>query len=304
MIELSKSFEQVCQALGEEVTTSDVAFADETSVKVQASQAGGPGKSWVWLYANLEGDCFYDVCESRGRASPTRVLANFRGFLHDDGYCVYEVALDPEKVVHVACWAHARRKFDEAQATDPTLGEQALDWIGKLYAIDAAAKARELGVEGRLELRREHAPETLEAFKTWLEVSATKVLPESPMGRAIKYTLGRWEALCRFVEDGRFELDNNRAERALRAVAVGRKNWVQFGNETGGHTAAVFFSLVGTCKERGIDPKLYLHDAALRLAEGADPRQLTPREWQARFGAEANERRNYVLAQVLGKLGV
>jgi hypothetical protein len=303
MIELSKSFEQVYQALGEEVTTSDVAFADETSVKVQASQAGGPGKSWVWLYANLDGDCFFDACESRGRESPTRVLANFRGSLHDDGYCVYEVALDPKKVVHVACWAHARRKFDEARSTDPTLAEEALERIGKLYAIDKAAKARELGPEGRLELRREHGPAILADLETWLEVSATKVLPQSPMGRAIKYTRGRWEALGRFVEDGRFELDNNRAERALRAVAVGRKNWVQFGNETGGRAAAIYFSLIGTCKERGIDPKLYLHDAALRITEGEDPRHLTPREWQARFGAEANGRRNFVLARVLAKLG-
>jgi transposase len=303
MIELAKSFEPVYRALGEEVTKSDVAFADETSVKVQASKAGGPGKSWVWLYANLDGDCFFDVCESRGRESPTRVLAHFRGFLHADGYCVYEVAFDPKKVVHVACWAHARRKFDEAKSTDPKFAEEALDWIGKLYAIDKAARVRGLDAKGRFELRREHAPEILAAFKIWLELRATQVQPESPMGKAIKYTLGRWEALCRFLEDGRFELDNNRAERALRAVAVGRKNWVQFGNENGGQAAAIYFSLIGTCKERGIDPKLYLHDAALRLAEGEDPRHLTPREWQARFGAEANERRNFVLAQVLAKLG-
>jgi transposase len=302
MIELAKSFEPVYRALGDEVTSSDVAFADETSAKVQASKAGGPGKSWVWLYANKDGDCFYDYCESRGRDSPTRVLSHFKGSLHDDGYCVYEVALDPTKVAHVACWAHVRRKYDEARDTDAVLAQEALDWIAKLYAIDGAAKEQKLTSDQLGELRREHAPAILEGFKRWLEVRQTQVLPESPMGKAIRYTLGRWEALCRFLEDGRFELDNNRAERALRAVAVGRKNWVQFGNENGGRAAAVFFSLIATCKERGIDPKLYLHDAALHLAERADPKHLTPREWQARYSAEAAARRSYVLAQMLSKL--
>lgn len=123
------------------------------------------------------------------------------------------------------------------------------------------------------------------------------------MGDAIRYALGRWEALCRFVEGGRFELDNNRAERALRCIAVGRKNWMQIGNERGGKAAAVFFSLITTCKERGIDPKVYLHDVMLRLAERADPKTLTPREWQARFAGETADRRCYAAAQLAGQLG-
>lgn len=103
MIEMAERFEEVYAALGEEVVQSDVAFADETGVKVQASQAGGAKRAWMWLFANKDGDCFYDYSESRGRDSPTRVLVNFWGWLHDDGYCVYEVALDPTKVTHVAC---------------------------------------------------------------------------------------------------------------------------------------------------------------------------------------------------------
>lgn len=303
LLQLAERFAGVYQALGTEVVESDVGFADETSIKVQDSTAGGPAKAWVWLYANKDGDCLYDYSESRGRDSPTRVLANFRGFLHDDGYCVYEAALDPGRVVHVACWAHVRRKFDEAASTDPTLSAEALEWIGKLYAIDRAAKQRGLDCEALGALRREHAPAILEGFKQWLDVRQTQVLPESPMGRAIKYAKGRWEALCRFVDDGRFELDNNRAERALRAVAVGRKNWVQVGNENGGRTAAVFFSLVSTCKQRGIDPKVYLHDVMLRLAEGEDPKSLTPRQWKERYAAEVAERRGHVLAQLVARLG-
>jgi transposase len=302
MIEVAERLEAVYAALGAEVVQSDVAFADETSVKVQASKAGGAKKAWMWLYANRDGDCFYDYNESRGRDSPARVLANFRGSLHDDGYCVYEVALDPTKVMHVACWAHVRRKFDEARKDDPALAGEAIEWIAKLYAVDRAGKDRHLSTDELGTLRRQHAPEILAGLKAWLDVRQTQVLPGSAMGAAIRYALGRWEALGRFVEDGRFELDNNRAERALRCVAVGRKNWMQVGNERGGMAAAVFLSLITTCKERGLDPKVYLHDVMLRRAEGADPKTLTPSQWQARYAPEVDARRGYVLSLLVDKL--
>lgn len=302
-IELGERFAPVHAALGDDVVSSDVAFADETSVKVQASKSGGAKKAWMWLYANRDGDCFFDYSESRGRDSPTRVLANFKGSLHDDGYCVYEAALDPTKVAHVACWAHVRRKFDEALQSEPEFASEAIAQIAKLYAIDKAAKEAELDIDEHAALRREHAPAILAQFKQWLELRRTQVLPEGMCGKAIRYALGRWEALGRFVEDGRFELDNNRAERTLRCIAVGRKNWMQIGNERGGGTAAVFFSLIATCKERRIDPKIYLHDAMLRLAEGTDPKHLTPREWQARFANDVQARRADVLAQIAGQLG-
>ena len=300
-IELAESFQAVHAALRDEVVASGVAFADETSVKVQESKRGPTKKAWMWLFANKDGEYYFDYNESRGRDSPERVLKNFVGYLHDDGYCVYETALDPARVKHVACWAHARRKFDEARDKDPVFADEALDWIKQLYAIDSAAKERELCVDELCALRREHAPAILAGFKEWLGVRQTQVLPQSGVGKAIGYTLGRWEALCRFVEDGRLELDNNRSERALRAVAVGRKNWMFVGNERGGKTAAVFYSLIATCKARGIDPKIYVHDVMLRLAEGAEAKLLTPREWQARHAAEVAERRGYVLAQLVAK---
>ena len=230
------------------------------------------------------------------------MLANFKGYLHADGYCVYKTALDPARIKHVACWTHVRRKFDEAQDKDPTFAKEALDWIAKLYAIDSEAKKHEIGVEDLAALRRERAPEILAGFKEWLDVRQTQVLPEAGLGKAIRYALRQWDALNRFVDDGQLELDNNRAERALRAVAVGRKNWMQIGNDRGGRTAAVFYSLIGTCKARGINPKVYLHDVMLRLAEGGDPTTLTPREWQTRFSAEAIERRAYVLAKIAQQL--
>lgn len=116
-----------------------------------------------------------------------------------------------------------RREFDEAVAIEPALANEAVAWIAKLYAIDRAAKERGLSATELGALRREHAPAILEGFKKWLDVRQAQVLPGSRMGGAIRYALGRWDALCRFVEDGRFELDNNRAERALRCIAVGRR---------------------------------------------------------------------------------
>lgn len=301
--DLGERFEPVYAALCGELAADDVLFADETGVVVQESRAGARKNAQVWLYANKHGDCVFDYNESRGRDSPERMLKAFTGYLHDDGYVVYETALDPERVQHVACWAHVRRYFVEAEGTDPVFSKEAVAQIRALYELDRKAKDAGLPVDEVRVQREQHATEILKRFKEWLDVRRTQVLPESPMGRAIKYTLGRWDALGRFVHDGRLELDNNRAERALRAVAVGRKNWMQIGNERGGRTASVFYSLVTTCKQRGIDPRTYLRDAMLRLKEGVDPKTLTPREWQARYAAEVADRRDYVLAQVLAKLG-
>ncbi len=302
-IEVAESFEKVHEALRVEIVTGDVAFADETSAKVQQSKRGPTRSVWMWLFANNVGDCYFDYNESRGRDSPERVLKHFVGWLHADGYCVYQTALDPARVKHVACWAHARRKFDESMDKDPVLAQEAIAWIAQLYAIKSAAKEQKLGFDGLHALRQERAPAIMAGFKEWLEVRRTQVLPQSGIGKAINYTLGQWEALNRFLEDGRLELDNNRSERALRPVAVGRKNWIFFGNERGGKTGAIFYSLIATCKARGIDPKVYIHDVMQRLAEGEDPKTLTPREWQARYGALVADRRNYVLAQLVGKLG-
>jgi len=300
--DLGESFEPVYQALREEVLAEGVAFADETGVRVQQSNNGPPKDAFMWLYANRHGDCVFDYNESRGRDSPSRMLAGFKGYLHADGYAVYELFFDPDCLKHVACWAHARRYFVEAQSRHKDLAQEAVEWIAKLFAIEKSAKERELSVDAIRELRQRESSVVLKGFRDWLEVALSQVLPQSPMADAIKYVFARWEALSCFLEDGRLELDNNRSERAIRAVAVGRKNWNVIGNERGGRTASVFYSLIVTCKERGIDPRTYLRDAMIRLKEGADPKTLTPAQWKQRYAAEVDERRSYVLARILGQL--
>ena len=300
--DLGENFEPVYQALREEELAEGVAFADETKTRTQRSQDGPPKNTWVWLYANRFGDCIFDYNESRGRDSPSRMLAGFKGYLHADGYGVYENFFDQESLKHVACWVHARRYFVEALGDHGEVAQEAIDWISKLYAIEKGAKQRELSVDEVRDLRQRESSVVLRDFRDWLEVTLSQVLPQSPLAEAIKYVFGRWPALNRFLEDGRLELDNNRSERAIRAVAVGRKNWNVIGKECGGRTASVFYSLIVTCKERGIDPRTYLRDAMIRLKEGTDPKTLTPAQWQQRYAAEVEERRNYVLARILGQI--
>jgi transposase len=303
VLDLASLFAPVYEALREQVVARDVLFADETTVVVQESKRGPSKRAQVWLYADKHGDQVFDYNESRGRDYPVRMLAGFEGYLHDDGYCVYSACLDPGRVRHVACLAHVRRGFVDAHGSDPRFSDEAVAWIARLYAVEKAAKEAGLGPDQVRSLRQERSAPILQGFREWLEVRLTQVLPQGPIGKAIKYTLGRWEAIIRILEDGRLELDNNRAERALRSVAVGRKNWTIIGNERGGRAASVFFSLVGTCKARGIEPRAYLHDVMLRLKEGEDPAGLTPERWQQCHAAEIADRRSSVLAQILGKLG-
>ena len=299
--DLGEGFEPVYKALREEVLAEGVAFADETGVRVQQSNDGPPKDAFMWLYANRHGDCLFDYNESRGRDSPSRMLAGFKGYLHADGYSVYEMFFDSD-LKHVACWAHARRYFDEAKSSHKDLAQEAIDWIARLFAVEKSAKQRELSIDAVRELRQQESSVILKGFRDWLEVTQSQVLPQSPMADAIKYVFERWEALNCFLEDGRLELDNNRSERAIRAIAVGRKNWNVIGNERGGRTASVFYSLIVTCKERGIGPRTYLRDAMIRLKEGVDPKTLTPAQWQKRYAAEVDERRSYVLARILGQI--
>jgi transposase len=302
MTALSERFEPVMEPLREEVLSEGVLFADETGVVFQAAPSTDErADGWMWLYANKGGDYYFDINESRGKDSPAKMLAKYAGFLHADGYGVYPSVIDPTQVQIVACWAHARRGFVDAGGSERRLADEAIDKIGKLFELEKLGVGSE--VEELRKLRAERAPPLLDDFRAWCETTLPKLLPRGPLAGAIGYCLNRWGDLVRYVSDGRLELTNNRSERAIRPFAVGRKNWMFVGNERGGRAAAIFYSLLSTCRARGIDPRSYLLDAMLRLAEGGDPATLTPCEWQRRFAAEFDERRRYVAASVLVQLG-
>jgi hypothetical protein len=186
-------------------------------------------------------------------------------------------------VIEVACWAHARRKFYEAQSSDVMRSTVMLAYIRLLYDVEREAREQKLSAEQRRALRQARSKPILRDIQTYLETERPKVLPKSPEGQAIAYALSNWQALPRYCEDGDLAIDNNGAERSLRGVAVGRKNWMFFGSDNGGRTAAVLNSLIASCKRLRIDPFAYLRDVFGRIS--AHPRnrldELLPDRWMS-----------------------
>jgi transposase len=273
---------------------SRVLHGDDTGVKLRIVNAPKTHKAHLWVCI---GDADYpyvvfDFTADYTAAGPERFLADYRGYLQADALAQYEGLYGQDKIQHVCCWAHARRKFVSALEGGDERAEAALDWIGQLYAIerelppllppsdDATATAqRRQREEQRKRLRQNQAGPVLEQLKKWLEEQKGQVLPKSALGQAVGYALNNWAALVRYQEQGYLAIDNNLSERTLRAIAVGRNNWGVLGSESGGQTAAVLFSVVGTCKHLGIDPFTYLREALPALfALGDKPttEQLLP----------------------------
>jgi hypothetical protein len=238
------------------------------------------------------------MAESRGRDGPTRVLNGLRGYMQADANAVYDIYFRSGELLEVGCWAHARRHFIEAEIGEPELVKEAVARIGELYAIERRAKAAGLSSEHVRELRRAESLPRLERLRDWLTVTRTSVLDKGRLAKAIDYVQSNWDALCRYCDDGRLAIDNNAAERALRTVAVGRKNWIFFGNERGGKTAAVMYSLIATCKEHGIDSRTYLRDVLLRIAKVSDVRELTPYGWKERWAKVVEDHRASILERL------
>lgn len=220
----------------------------------------------------------YDATASRRRDGPHAFLRGFTGFVQADAFGGYD-GLYATGATEVACWAHARRKFVEARDSDTRLSLDALAMIRRLY--DAERRARDLTRGRRLALRRRESAPVLRALGAWLRATRGRVLPKSPLGAAITYALNQWDALNVYATDGDLAIDNNAAERALRGVAVGRKNWLFWGSLTGGRTAAVLTSLVATCQRHRIDPWAYLADVLTRLPSHPSDRlaELLPDAW-------------------------
>lgn len=296
MARVAELLEPLWSQLQKDVLASPVIFTDDTPVTVAQSQAGGRKTGRTWIYLDREGRHYYDFTEGRGREGPERLLADYKGFIQADAYPGYDGFFVPDGATEIACWAHARRKFVTAEKTDPELSKEIVDLIRKLYDIEREAK--DLDDDARRVFRQEHSRPVLDAIEAWLELARTKVLPKSPMGTAITYASNQWEALVRYVDDGRLAIDNNPAERAMRPFAVGRKNWLFFQKGSGGKTAAIIASLLQSAKAAGIDPRTYFRDVLTRIAHCSDVTKLTPHEWKQHFAQEAEERRRNALRAV------
>ncbi len=213
----------------------------------------------------------YFYSPDRGGAHPAAHLAGFTGFLQADAYAGFAALYDaartaPGPIIEVACWAHCRRKFfDVWEATKSPVAKAALDRIAAFYVIEAKAQFAPLAE--RVAHRAETAP-LLAVFFDWADQTVAKLSAKSALAEAFRYTLKRHEALSRFLTDGRLEADNNIAENALRAIALGRKNYLFAGADTGGERAAALYTIVQTAKLNGVNPQAYLHDTLAKIADG------------------------------------
>lgn len=293
----------IAEQIRKDALASGVVQTDDTPVTIQEGSDKNSRQGRVWVYRGLKGEVFFDMTESRGRDGPRAVLADFSGYMQADAYPVYDAFYKDGAIKEVGCWAHARRYFIKAEDGEPEFAKEAIARIGELYAIERQAKAAGISVEGLRDLRRAESLPRLDRLRDWMTLTRTQVLDKGALAKAIDYTLSNWAALVRYCDDGRLDIDNNAAERALRTVAVGRKNWIFFGNERGGEAAAVMYSLIATCKEHEVDPRTYLRDVLLRIAKSSDVRELTPYGWKARWQKIVEQHRASILERIALKLG-
>jgi transposase len=200
-------------------------------------------------------------------------LANFKGVLHVDGYAGFERLTGNGDIILAACWAHTRRKFyGVAEATGSPVAAEALRQIAELHAVEV--RVRSQSSAHRLAERRSFSRPIVQALHTWLEAQLLRVAGRSTLAEAIRYALSRWEGLTRFLHDGRIELDTNPVERAIRPVALGRKNHLFAGSDGGGSRWAIVCSLIETCKLNGVEPHAYLNDVLTRMVNGHSVNRL------------------------------
>lgn len=277
--------EPLYQRLLQLIRESDYLQADESPLKVlDKAKKSGTTKGYHWLYHSPQKRLvLFDYRPGRGPQGPVEILKGFKGYLQTDGYVVYEGFGSKSGITRLCCWAHVRRKFVEAQGNDAARASHVLAQIQQLYALERQAKEKAYTAEQLKELRQEKAVPVLEALKPWLVEHYQKVTPASVIGKAIAYTLGLWEELAVYVQDGRLLIDNNSIENAVRPMAIGRKNYLFAGSQAGAERAAMFYSFMGSCKMHNINPQLWLTDVLERLPTHPINKieELLPHKWIA-----------------------
>lgn len=278
--ETAHLLEPIRDFMAREILAGAIISTDDTPVDVREDKKKTTREGRLWTYIGDAAHPFtvFDYTPTREKSGPERMLASFRGFLQADAYAGYD-GIHARGATEVGCMAHARRKFVDALSSDPARAHAVIEMIRRLYVIEREIHGR--SPEERKAVRQERSKPILDEMKAWLDREAPVVLPKSPIGAAVTYARNQWTALCRFLDDGRLEIDNNRAERALRGIAVGRKNWLFLGSDAGGKRAAIIYSLVATCKDHGVDPWAYLRDVLAKLPTyRGDIAVLTPPAWK------------------------
>ena len=262
-IAISRWLTPLWEAMKEKIIETDYLMADETPIPVLTEdKPGATHRGYHWVYYDpVRKIVVFDYQESRGREGPKKFLENFSGYLQTDGYVVYENLAPPGKITLMACMAHTRRKYQQSLDNDPKLAQKALTIIQDLYKVERETREKELPYDEIKLLRQEKSVEILDKFEKFLIEEKPRVLPKSAIGKAFEYTLHLWPRLKRYVEDGRFKIDNNLIENSIRPVAIGRKNYLFAGSHDGARNAAVIYSLLATCKLNDIEPFEWLKNA-------------------------------------------
>jgi len=276
-------------ALTADVVAADTLHVDDTPVPVLAPGTGKTKTGRLWVYVRDErpfagtrppAALFFYSADRKGE-HPRTHLKEFRGVIHADGYAGFNELFAGNRITEAACWAHVRRKFfDVHAATASPIAKEALDRIGQLYSVEDTIKG--LPPEHRRRERQQRSKPIAEALAAWADETVRRLSRKSELATAFRYMRGRRTALGRCFDDGRLALDNNPAERALRCVAIGRKNYLFAGSDTGGRRAAALYSLIESAKLNGLDPQRYLADLLARIADhpARQIAELLPWQWQ------------------------
>ena len=261
-------------ALRDHVFAADVVHADDTPIPVLAPGHGKTKTGRLWTYVRDERPAagqaapavWFTYTANRKGEHPQHHLRDFTGILQADGYAGFSKLYEGGRVLEAACWAHVRRKFvDLYELHQSAIAGEALDRIGALYAIEKEIRGR--SPDERRAVRQERSRPLLEEMHVWLTQTLATLSQKSATAKAISYALTRWDALQRYCDDGRIEIDNNAAERALRCVALGRKNFLFAGSDSGGQSAAAFYSLLGSAKLNGHNLQAFLREVLARIGE-------------------------------------
>lgn len=289
MVQVGERLTPLVEALRQHLLQAPLIHMDETTLQVNA-EADRPASSTSYMWLQRGGPpgqqvVLFDYDASRAGRVPVRLLGDYGGRLVTDGYEGYAEVVRRNGIIHAGCWAHARRKFIDAQKVQPKGKTGKADWalnqIRKLYAVERQAKA--LDSEARRALREQKSRPLIIQLRTWLDKSIEQMLPKSTLGKALHYLDSQWQRLTRFLEDGLIPLDNNPAENAIRPFVVGRKNWLFSHTPSGAQASAAIYSLIETAKANGLSPYEYLQfvfETLPTLGEDDDLGLLLPWQWK------------------------
>jgi hypothetical protein len=284
MTAAARFIEPVYNELRETLKESRYVQADETPHKVLETHKPGAlhqGYMWAFYLPHLKSP-YFEYHSGRGSSALATLLSGKTQIVQSDGFSAYEIFDKLKGKVHAGCWAHARRKFVEAENYDPPSARYALEQIGKLYAVEKEIREKALEKEEVVALRQKQAYPIIKELEKWATENLLKTPHGSPLDKAIRYMYTRFEQLSHYVNDAQIAIDNNAVERTIRPLTISRKNCLFSGSHDAAHTAAIFFSLFGACRENKVNPTTWLMDC-MEKVQACDPKdysKLLPHNWE------------------------